>query len=275
MARPSDFIRAMRPSNWYKAVIVLAGPLFSGKIFELSWTALLFAFASFSFVASANYVWNDLKDKEKDQHHPKKRNRPIASGKIKEREARWFFLLLLLVGMGFGWLANYRVLQLVIVYFFVNLIYTYYLKRIAIIDAFAIAIGYLLRALAGCYAVGIRVTEWFYLSIFSLAVYLAFCKRFAEIRIAGSNHKTSLRDYESIIEIAISLAGGVSLTLFAIYVMNIGGHMIWSFPLAMLGLLLHLKESVKGSEVHESLRKPELILTVLAFTAIVLVSLYA
>ncbi|MBR9681467.1 MAG: UbiA prenyltransferase family protein [Candidatus Altiarchaeota archaeon] len=270
-----DFVRAMRPSNWYKATIVLAGPVFSGRIFELNWLVLMFAFLSFSFVASANYVLNDLKDRENDLHHPKKKNRPIASGKISGKQASWFFIFLLIVGLVFGWMANFIVLQLVGIYFIVNLAYTHYLKRLSIIDAFTIAVGYLLRALAGCYAVGIVVTNWFYLAIFSLAVYLAFCKRLAEIKVSGVKHKASLEEYEDIIEIAIGISGSISLTLFAIYVANVGGHMVWSFPLAMMGLLIHLRESVKGYEVHESLRKPELILTLIAFMAVILVGLYA
>ena len=275
MAELSDYIKAMRLSNWYKALIVLAGPLFSGKILQLNWTALAFAFFSFGFVASANYVMNDLKDAEKDKHHPKKKRRPIAGGRISGGQAKWFFVVLLVAGLWLGWMANEVVLRLVGIYFLVNVAYTFYLKRIAVVDAFVIAFGYLLRALAGCYAVGIQITEWFYLTIFSLAVYLAFCKRLAEIKTSGVKHKASLAEYKGIIEIAIALAGSVSLTLFAIYAANVGRYMVWSFPFAVLGLMLHLKESIKGREVHESLKRPEVLLALLGFVIIILVGQYA
>lgn len=275
MARFADLFKAMRPSNWYKATIVLAGPLFSGGFFGLDLIALTFAFWSFAIVASATYILNDLKDREQDQRHPKKKKRPIAAGKITESEAKMFFGVLLILGLGLGWMAGAKVFFLVTAYFVINLAYTYALKQIVIIDAFTIAVGYLLRAFAGCYAVGIVITEWFYLAIFSLAVYLAFCKRLAEIRLSGVKHKASLREYEEIVDIAIAIMGSITLTLFAIYVAKIGGMIVWSFPFAVLGILLHLRESSRGNEVHDALKNPEMILVFLGFVIMILVGLYA
>ncbi|HDR53339.1 MAG TPA: hypothetical protein ENN60_01540 [archaeon] len=275
MAKLLDYVKAMRVTNWYKSLIVLAGPFFSGRILELDLVSLLLTFVAFSLVASGGYVMNDLKDREKDRYHPKKKRRPIASGRMNMKEAKMLWGVLLVAGFGLAWMASPKVFLIVGAYLLLNLAYTTYLKQLAVVDAFVIALGYPLRAFAGCYATGIQITSWFYLSIFSLAVYLAFCKRLAEIKTSGVKHKATLAQYEKMIEMAIGLSGSVSLALYAIYTANRGGMIVWSFPPAMLGLLLHLRESVNGNEVHETLRKPEMAVVFLLFTVVVLVSLYA
>ena len=217
---------------------------------------------------------NDLKDAEKDRLHPKKKERPIASGKICAKNAIIFSGVLFLASLFLAWAVDISVLWLVLCYFFLMLLYTFSLKEIAIIDAFAIAGGFVIRALAGCFAAGIEVTTWFYLVVLFFAIYLAFCKRLTELSVAGKEHKNSLAVYEHLSEIGIAISGSATLSMYAIYTLGKGGLILWSVPLAFLGMLLHLRETLAGKEVHESLKSPELMLTGLAFIIVVLLSLY-
>ena len=183
-----DYVRSMRIKHWYKALIVLAGPVFSGYLFSLDLLGLLLTFFAFCFIASSIYVLNDVVDKEKDLQHPKKKNRPIASGRISTSRAVFFSAILFAVATVMAAAVNPAVLATVLGYAVLMFAYIFVLKNIAVVDAFVLAVGYVLRAFAGCYATGIRITNRFYLAVFSFAVYLAFCKRLTEIRLSGNEH---------------------------------------------------------------------------------------
>ncbi len=263
----------MRIRQWYKALIVFSGPLFSTMLFS-AFDKLILSFFAFGFIASSIYVINDLKDAKKDMLHPKKKFRPIASEKISRANAKLFAGFLFLISVILASLVNTSVLLLVLSYFILMILYTYYLKKRSVIDTFIIATGFLIRAFAGCFAIGIEITPWFYLVIFSFAVYLAFCKRLTEVKLAGSGHKKNLEVYKHIAEVGIAMSGSVSLSLYAIYAMTKGSAVVWSVPFAFLGLLLHLRETFAGKEVHEALLNPEVILAGLAFGVAVFIGLY-
>lgn len=269
----ADYLKEMRLKHWYKALIVFSGPLFAGALFT-NLLSVIASFFAFGFIASAVYVLNDLKDVEQDKLHPKKMNRPIASGRIGKRNALVFAGILFLAALIFGWIAGTLVVYVIISYFVLMMVYALYLKQLAIIDAFTIASGFVLRAFAGCFAAGIKITPWFYIVIFCFAVYLSFCKRLTEINLAGTTHKKSLEVYEKLAGIGIAISGSVTLALYSLYVIGRSGILAWSVPVAFLGLLLHLRETMLGKEVHESLMSPEVILTSIVFVAIVLLSIY-
>ncbi len=267
-----EYLKEMRIKQWYKAAIVFSGPLFAGELSSEP-LRLFFAFLAFGLIASSVYVINDIKDVERDRKHPKKRSRPIASGRIGRREALSFSGLLFLAAVAFGLASGTAVF--VLAYFALMMAYTFYLKRLAIVDAFTIAAGFLLRAVAGCVAIGIQITSWFYLTVLALAVYLAFCKRLSELALASRDHKESLESYGKIVEMGIAIAGAMTLSLYSLYAAGRGGIIVWSVPLSMLGLLLHLRESVEGKEVHESITSPELAATAIAFIALVVMGIYS
>ena len=267
------YIKEMRIRHWYKAFIVFSGPLFSGTFFALDLAKLGLTFLAFGLVASSVYVINDLKDAGKDRLHPKKKKRPIASGEIGMGSALAFGAALLVSALGLSFLVGNGVPCFVGGYFALMMLYTFWLKRHAIIDAFTLATGFVVRAFAGCFAVGIDVTPFFYMVIFSFAVYLALCKRLTEVRLAGENHKKSLEVYKEIAEIGIAISGAITLALYAIYTMN-NLKLVWSFPPAFLVLMLHLRETFKGKEVHESMTNTDVLISGLIFVGAVLLSLY-
>jgi len=263
----------MRIKQWYKALIVFSGPLFSTMLLT-SLDKTILSFLAFGFIASSIYVINDLKDMEKDKLHPKKKHRPIANGKISHTSAHLFTFLLFSLSIFFASLVNTSVLLLVLSYFALMLLYTFYLKKRPIIDVFVIATGFFIRAFAGCLAISIEITPWFYLVIFSFAIYLAFCKRLTEVKLAKSGHKKNLEVYKHIVEIGIAISGSITLSLYAIYTAIKESSLVWSVPFAFLSLLLHLRETFAGKEVHETLMNPEVLLAGLAFGVAIFLGLY-
>jgi decaprenyl-phosphate phosphoribosyltransferase len=269
-----DYLEEMRLKHWYKALIVFSGPLFSGVLFSSDLLDVVFTFLAFGLIASSTYVLNDLNDIKDDRKHPKKKHRPVASGRIDEKSAVAFSGGLAGLAVGIALAVGSYVPHLVIGYFVLMALYTYRLKELPVVDAFVIATGFVMRALAGCFAAGIRITEWFYLVVFSFAIYLAFCKRLTEVIVAGREHKKSLSAYEHMAEAGIAISGAATLAMYAIYTLNRNGLLLWSVPLAFLGMLLHLRETYEGREVHEVLKKPEIAATGLAFVATVLLGIY-
>lgn len=154
-------------------------PLFFGLKFTD--TGLLvktfIAFASFSFVASAIYVFNDYCDVEQDRNHPKKRARPLASGSISKRSAIWLMIVSLVVGVGIATVLSKTVVYLILAYFVLNIAYTLKLKHIAIVDVFIISIGFILRLIVGAETGGVQLSMWIILITFLLAMFLALAKR--------------------------------------------------------------------------------------------------
>ena len=133
---------------------------------------------SFCLVASAVYIFNDLLDKEQDARHPQKRHRPIPSGMVSERLAFWLGTLLLTTGLSIaGLAASWPVLLLEAAYWGLNIVYSFYLKRLAILDVLSVAAGFVMRVLAGAFALSVEPSHWLLLCTFLLALFLALGKR--------------------------------------------------------------------------------------------------
>ncbi len=192
-----NIITALRPKHWVKNFFVFIPLLVSGSFFDLNllYNAVL-AFLSFCLASSVVYFFNDLIDIEKDKNHPKKKHRPIASGKISVSTAIFFILLMLL---GLIWLQSISVNNiyiLIISYLFLNLNYSLWLKKITIIDVMCISTGFVLRVQAGVLSTGLDTSEWLISMTFTLAMLLALGKRKVELNHINSNiTRDSLKGY--------------------------------------------------------------------------------
>jgi 4-hydroxybenzoate polyprenyltransferase len=192
-------LRLLRPNQWSKNGLCLAGVFFSGH--WLDGHALRLAaetFGVFCLVASSVYVWNDLMDRERDRLHPKKRRRPIASGAVSPAAGLAIFALLLGAGVAWAWVLNTAVLACVLMYLAVNFAYSSLLKHVVLLDVLAVAFGFVARLLAGVFVIDEKPTSWIALCTFFLAVFLAFGKRRAELANLGEQDGTqrpNLRGY--------------------------------------------------------------------------------
>lgn len=203
-----ELLRAMRPRQWVKNAFVFAAIAFSEKRLWQFWDPdigpepllrVIAAFGAFCLAASAIYLVNDLADIEKDRAHPKKRNRPFASGRLSPRlgviaaAALMAAVLPLALSLGWGFLA------VLITYVGVQgFLYTYWLKNVVILDILVLAAGFVLRAVGGAAVIDIWITPWLLLCMLLLALFLGIGKRRHELTLLESGageHRRILQEY--------------------------------------------------------------------------------
>ncbi len=263
-------LRAMRPHQWVKNVFVLAAMAFGRADKSIAhpadWsdvTRSLFAFAAFCLGASAIYLVNDVLDVESDRAHPEKKHRPIAAGELAVGTA-WLMSIVCAVGaLALGWCASgggFEVLAVVAIYIALNFAYSTKLKHVALIDAFCIATGFLLRVKAGGLASGTYLSHWLMLCTLFLALFLALCKRRAEIDLLGDergNHRANLKDYTvGFLDQMISVVAATTIVCYTLYTVSeetskkFGEHqrLIYSVPFVVFGIgrYMLLVETRKG-----------------------------
>ncbi len=207
----------IRPKQWSKNGLVLLALVFSRHLTDLPAVGrVLLAFLAFSLAASAIYVINDLVDHDTDRFHPTKSLRPIASGRLGLTAAGITAGVCILGSIGFTYWLVARALPpvadpflrwggaprlfvaTIAGYFLLNLVYSFWLKHEVLWDIFIIAAGFVLRALAGAFAIPVPISPWFYLCTTFLALFLALGKRRAELVLlhdAAASHRKNLREY--------------------------------------------------------------------------------
>ena len=175
-------LRAARPKQWAKNLLVFAAPAAAGVIDEAEPLAdATIAFAAFCLAASGTYLLNDVADREADARHPTKRFRPIAAGVVPPRLATVVGILAILSGVAVGFVADWHVAVVVAIYVSVTTAYSYWLKDIVILDVVAVASGFVLRAIAGAAATGVPVSDWFFIVTSFGSLFVVTGKRQGEI----------------------------------------------------------------------------------------------
>ena len=185
------WLRAMRPKQWVKNVLVLAAPLAAGRLFETGvLLASLWAFISFSLVSASIYLINDSRDIEADRQHPKKRFRPIAAGELSSRTAYLLAAITVAAALALGfWVARDLGITLA-VYWVLQVVYSFFLKHQPIIDLAMVAAGFLLRAVAGGVASGLVLSQWFLLVASFGSLFMVAGKRYSELKELGTDAGT-------------------------------------------------------------------------------------
>jgi 4-hydroxybenzoate polyprenyltransferase len=242
----------MRPNQWVKNGFVLTGLLFSTQ--GLSVPLILkttVALISFILISSSIYIFNDLIDCEKDKNHPKKRNRPLANGRVGKRAAVYTSLLLALGAFWLSFSISETELAIVATYFIINIAYTLYLKHTVIIDVFCIATGFMLRILAGTIGIGIPPSRWLLLCSLFATLFLGFGKRRAEITTLDSHqeeHRKVLVNYNStLLDQMIAICATGAIITYSLYTMSpdtIALHhtqnLIFTVPFVIYGVFRYL-----------------------------------
>jgi decaprenyl-phosphate phosphoribosyltransferase len=202
-------LRACRPRQWSKNLLVLAAPCAAGVIGRpLVAAQLAGAFVVLCMVSSATYLVNDVRDREQDRFHPVKRTRPVAAGELAVNTALRVAAALALLGVGGAFAIAPGLGVVAVVYLLLTASYSLWLRRVVVVDMLAIAAGFVLRALAGGYATDIYLSRWFIIVTACCAVFLVAAKRYAELRdhSGPGPARATLERYS---------AGGLRLTLLA------------------------------------------------------------
>ncbi|HYJ13436.1 MAG TPA: decaprenyl-phosphate phosphoribosyltransferase [Thermomicrobiales bacterium] len=194
------WLRLMRPIQWTKNGVVLAGVIFSSQFADVELlTRSLLAFASFCIVSSAMYVFNDWHDRGEDRLHPVKRFRPIASGEIAAERAIGLAIALIGAGLMIAAVISTQLMLVVMAYSLLMICYTLWLRDIVLLDVVVIAMGFVLRALAGTVAVDVSISLWLFVCTLLLALTLGVGKREGELHVLrgrAATHRSTLAGYE-------------------------------------------------------------------------------
>ncbi|MCP4706849.1 MAG: decaprenyl-phosphate phosphoribosyltransferase [candidate division Zixibacteria bacterium] len=194
-----NIIKLIRPQQWIKNGVVLAGLIFSGQAANPAYQNIsLLTLVTFCFLASAVYTLNDIVDINRDKQHPLKKNRPLAAGDISVPVAGMVGLFLALGGLMLSYYIGLGLFYVALAYLVLNVLYTFVLKNIVIIDVMSIAAGFVLRALAGAVAINVEFSNWLLISTFVLALFLGLGKRRHEIMFLekdASSHRKILDNY--------------------------------------------------------------------------------
>jgi len=223
-----DLIKLARPKQWSKSVFVLIGPLYGFAAGQtIDWRSVAFAIVAFALASSGCYIINDIRDAEADRAHPRKRNRPIASGAVSPKAGVTFAILLFALA---GVAATFGVAPAValptclwLAFYVLNVtFYSIGLKRVVVLDVISLASGFVLRVLAGCAAAGVEPSTWLLNSTLFVSMFLAFGKRLGERRTMGAD-VAAVRSVQSaytddLLRMVVVVTGVACLVTYAGYV---------------------------------------------------------
>jgi len=238
-------LKEMRPKQWAKNVLVFVAPAAAGVLdpteglYYLRLT--LMGFVAFCLASSATYLLNDILDVESDRQHPTKRNRPIAAGIVPVPAAIVAAVVLFAAGVvialfnkGFGHSPNWKLAGVVAGYAVLTTAYSFWLKRVVILDLVILSAGFILRLLGGAYAAGVDVSDWFLLISLFGSLFIAAAKRHAEMVELGDRAaelRPTLGEYSpSYLAFAMTLAATgttISYCLWAVLESESAGTTPW------------------------------------------------
>lgn len=285
----------MRPRQWIKNIVVLAGVVFAGLLPEPQFALrALGALAVFCLLSSGIYVFNDLMDVEKDRRHPEKRNRPLAAGTVRRGAAVGLFLFFGASGLAGAYALGPRFGTTAASFVVLNLLYTLWLKRRVMIDVMVIAIGFMIRAIGGVEVLRdqdptVALSAWLLLCTFFLALVMGFGKRRSELDLlddSAKEHRVALGEYtipllDSIIPM-VSIAAVLAYSIYTIWPATIAkfgtDKLVYTVPFVVYGFFRYLflvRERGLGGNPSEILfRDGALLFSVVAWMAAIVAILY-
>jgi 4-hydroxybenzoate polyprenyltransferase len=216
------FLAALRPYQWTKNLIIFAALMFSKRILDTELLLLCVkGYFVFCFLSGSMYLFNDVMDRNKDRIHPKKKNRPIASGKIKPAEALIAAFIIAAASLFFAFHLSFEFGLAAASYCALFLLYSIIIKRIVILDVLTLAIGFVIRAVAGGLLIAVEISDWLLIVTIFLALFLGFSKRRSELinldKKAGETRP--ILDHYSLplLDQLISITTGATLMSYALY----------------------------------------------------------
>jgi 4-hydroxybenzoate polyprenyltransferase len=272
-------IRALRPVQWSKNLLVFAALLFSLNVFDLTkFVQAVGAFLVFCAVSSAIYLLNDVRDREQDAHHPLKRMRPIAAGHVAPTTAVAMAVVLALGGLAGAFAIDPELGLVVVAYLALMVAYSYGLKRVVLLDVIVISVGFVLRAAAGAVAIDVPISPWLYICSMLLALMLGFGKRRHELlmlRGAASQHRENLDAYSvPLLDQIIAVTASSSVVAYSVYTFTSPAlpenhSMMLTIPIVLYAVFRYLfliyKEHLGGSPELLLMRDRPTQLSVLAW----------
>jgi 4-hydroxybenzoate polyprenyltransferase len=240
-------LEALRPAQWTKNLLIFSGIVFAAELGDARrWLYASLAFIAYCAASSAAYLANDVRDAEVDRHHPVKRRRPVARGDLSARAALSLSAALLAFAVTVGTVLGMRSLLLLAAFVTVQAAYTLRLKYIVLIDVFAIACLFVLRAVAGAVAIDVRTSEWLLICTALLALFLALGKRRAELALVTAGEtpgRSVLSGYSpQLIDQLVSVTAASAMIAYSLYTFTARDSqlMMLTIPFVVYGLFRYL-----------------------------------
>ncbi|MCC6829624.1 MAG: UbiA family prenyltransferase [Novosphingobium sp.] len=244
--RLRDYLRVLRPHQWLKNLLVFVPMVAGHELTASAFAQSMLAFIAFSLIASSTYVLNDLVDLAADRAHPRKRNRPFASGAVRLSHGTWMAPLLALAGGGVAIVAGWQAFAMLAAYYAATTLYSFWLKRMVVIDICMLAVLYTMRILVGALATGIPASVW--LLAFSTFFFfgLASVKRQAELvdgiasgTVTAHGRGYHVDDLAVVSNMAVS-SGLISVLVLALYANSEPVRLLYRTPEVLWGMCLVL-----------------------------------
>lgn len=281
------YVSLMRIRHWIKNILIFFPLMFSGNLLEREkCIGTILGFVSFCLVSSAIYIVNDLRDIDCDRIHEVKKNRPLAQGTVSKVQGMVLIALLLVSAAGIcvwnrlGWIY-------VIIYLFINLLYSFGMKNIPIIDVVILGAGYIIRLLYGGVLAGTGVSDWMLLTVMMASFFLVFGKRRGEYIEYGEETRRSLKGYSrSFLDNCVNMFLTLTIIFYSLTcldkesgVARQGVNMLWTVPLVIIICLRYMMrmesdDNCGGDPVEIVIHDPVLMVFMLFYGIAVLVSLY-
>lgn len=278
----------MRPRQWLKNVLVFAAPVANGSLFVPSiLLPSIGAFVVFCMMASATYLINDVRDVEDDRVHPVKRSRPIAAGELPPTVAVLEAAALAVAALALAWWISVPLLWVLVAYALLTLSYSLYLKREPVVELVIVAVGFLLRAIAGGAASGIPISNWFLIVASFGSLFMAAGKRYSElVRVSSAptadgdepTARRSLRGYTlGYLRFVWAIAASVTVMAYCLWAFEVGeapSTAPWAiisvlpFVVAILRYAVDIDRGTAEAPEEVVLRDPALVLVGLAWLAL-------
>ncbi|MFC1696823.1 UbiA prenyltransferase family protein [Nanoarchaeota archaeon] len=253
-----DFVKLIRPQQWYKNILIFVALFFSFNVTNIDLLTLtIFGFISLCLVSSSGYIINDIIDIKNDMKHPEKRKRPIASGKISIFSALLISFVFLIGGILLSYILGELFFYSVVILFIISILYSIGLKHEMFLDIIIIGVLFVIRAVSGALLIDVKVTPWFIVVIFFLALFLVIGKRYGDKEFMGTNaheHKVVLKSYsKELLNLLMTMTITAMIVFYTLYCFL--GHngekimLIIGLPIVMYGIFRYLFLINNGSKI--------------------------
>lgn len=264
-----DWVKMMRPEQWYKNLLVFLAVFFSFNLFNFNKLMLsFFGFIILIVLSSANYILNDIADRRNDLQDVSKKSRSIASRKISVQNAVIFSVILFSAGLYLSYLISLKFFLLMLFFVIISTAYSFYLKKEIFADILVIAVNFAIRAVAGAVIISVYISPWLILCPFFLSLFLSVGKRRVELANLGKKavmHRNTLSYYtEEITTALMIITTTILIVAYAFYTLTVDNQLMFTIPIVLYALFRYFQFVYTNSKIA---RNPELVLTDKRFVA--------
>jgi len=281
--------KSMRPKQWVKNLLLFAGLIFSKNLYDpVLFSKTVIAFFLFCLLSGGTYLLNDITDKIFDEQNPLKNRRPIASGLLDARAALTSALLFFILSIIGSFSLDISFGRITILYLLTQLLYSFWLKKLIILDIFTVVCSHLLRVIAGTVLIGVEISSWLLACTLLLALFLVICKRRHELVSLGetvSSRRMTAEYSTALLDQMVSVVTAATLISYCLYTMSektiqMAGteNLIYTIPFVLYGIFRYLYlvyKKTEGGYPEETLLKDKpLLVNIILWIGTVVFLLY-